>query len=125
MSYIYITLLSFFVSQTIKFLIKYFSDTKDSKNVLWVFIWATGAPSTHSTILVSNLVLLYKDLGASPVFMFSCVVSIIFMYNLIADRKHELIRGSNPQILDISGHAFFDIVCGILLGLVIGILFIQ
>ncbi len=125
MNYLYITLISLFTSQTIKFLVRYFSKTKDSKNLLWVFIWATGAPSTHSAILVSNLVLLYKDLGMSPIFMFSCVVSIIFMYNLVADRKREIMRGSNIQVLDISGHTFFDIVCGIILGLVIGFIFIA
>ena len=55
--------------------------------------------------------------------MFACVVSLIFMYNLVADRKREIIRGTDQKTLDISGHTFFDIFTGIFLGFVIGHIF--
>lgn len=124
MNYIYITIFTLVVSQLLKFIFRLFSNTKDNKNFLWVFMWATGAPSAHSAVLVSNLVLLHRDIGSSPVFMFSAIVSIIFMYNLVADRKREIIRGSDQKTLDISGHSIFDILTGVLLGLLIGFLFI-
>lgn len=125
MNYIIITLISLLTAQILKFVFRLVFNHKDNKNFLWVFTYATGAPSAHSTVLFSNLVLLHKDLGNSPVFMFSCLISIIFMYNLIADRKREFIRGSNDLVLDISGHSFFDILTGIVLGLIIGFLYIN
>lgn len=125
MNYIYVTIISLIVSQLLKFIFRLIFNHKDNKNFFWVFIWATGAPSAHSAVLVSNLVLLYQDIGTSPVFMFSSIVSIIFMYNLVADRKRELIRGSSAQTLNISGHSLFDIFTGILVGLVIGFLYIN
>lgn len=139
MLYIILTLITLFVSQTLKFIFRYFFNKKDCKNIFWVYIWATGAPSTHSAVLVANLVLLNHDIAASPIFMFSCIVSIIFMYNLVADREREKIEEkyfskgndvekeivSSGKILDISGHSLFDIICGVLLGLVIGFLFIN
>ncbi|MBP7006943.1 MAG: divergent PAP2 family protein [Candidatus Pacebacteria bacterium] len=120
MIYIINTLIVLIFSQLLKFIFRYFSNTTDSKNFIWVFSFATGAPSAHSAVLVSNLVLLYKDIGASSVFMFSCIISLIFMYNLVADRKREVIRGADQKTLDISGHTFFDIFTGILLGFLIG-----
>lgn len=125
MNYIILTLITVFISQLLKFIFRLIFNHKDNKNFLWVFIWATGAPSAHSAILVSNLVLLHRDIGASPVFMFCTIVSIIFMYNLIADRKREIIRGADQKTLDISGHTFFDILTGILVGLIIGFLYIK
>ncbi len=139
MPYIILTIIVLFVSQTLKYIFRYFFNKKDSKNVLWVYLWATGAPSTHSAVLVSNLVLLWHDIGTSPIFMFSCIVSGIFMYNLVADREKEKVeemffsKGDKAEkaivisgkVLDISGHSFFDIVCGILTGLVIGYLFLN
>ncbi len=125
MNYIILTLIVLVVSQLLKFIFRLTFNHKDNKNFLWVFIWATGTPSAHSAVLVSNLVLLHRDIGSSSVFMFCTIVSIIFMYNLIADRKREIIRGADQKTLDISGHTFFDILTGILVGLIIGFLYIK
>lgn len=125
MSYLILTLIALVVSQLLKFLFRLIFNHKDNKNFLWVFMWATGAPSAHSAVLVSNLVLLYRDIGNSPVFMFCTIIAIIFMYNLIADRKREVIRGADQKTLDISGHSIFDILTGILTGLIIGFLYIK
>lgn len=125
MNYIILTLIALVVSQSLKFIFRLIFNHKDNRNFLWIFIWATGAPSAHSAVLVSNLMLLNKDIGLSPVFMFSCIISIIFMYNLVADRKREFIRGADQKTLDISGHSVFDILTGILLGLIIGFLYTR
>lgn len=125
MNYIILTILSLIIAQLLKFAIRYFSKTDDSKNFIWVFLYATGAPSAHTAVLVSNLVLLSNDIGFSPVFYFCSLVSAIFMYNLIIDRKREVIRESFPRVMDISGHSPFDIVTGAILGLVIGLLFVK
>jgi acid phosphatase family membrane protein YuiD len=124
MDYLIVTTLSLIFGRLINFTFRYFSKTKDSKNIFWVFVWATGAPSIHSAILVSNLTLLHRDIGFSSVFMFSLIVSLILMYNLVADREREIIRGETGRVLDISGHSFFDILTGVIFGLVIGVLFI-
>jgi len=139
MNYIILTFIAWFVSQTLKFIFRYFSKTKDNKGIVWVFLWATGAPSAHTAVLVSNLILLNKDIGTSPVFMFLCIVSGIFMYNLITDRERQKAleefyrEGSESdkrivasgKILDMSGHSVSDILYGILTGLIIGYLFVY
>lgn len=125
MNYIVITVISLVISQLLKFIFRLIFNHKDNKSFLWVFVWATGAPSAHSAVLVSNLVLLYKDIGSSSVFMFCTIISIIFMYNLVADRKREIIRGADQKTLDISGHSFFDVLTGILTGLIIGLIFVN
>lgn len=125
MEYLYITLIALVVSQILKFIFRLIFNHKDNKNFLWIFIWATGAPSAHSAVLVSNLVLLNRDIGGSPVFMFCSLITIIFMYNLLADRKREIIREANEKTLDISGHSFVDIITGVLLGLIIGFLYLN
>ena len=125
MNYIILTILALVIAQFSKFIFRYLSKTNDNKNFFWVFTYATGAPSAHATVLVSNLVLLSYDIGYSPVFYFCCIISTIFMYNLIADRKREVIRESNPRVMDISGHSPLDIITGVLLGLVIGFVFVK
>ena len=124
MDYLYITILTLIISQILKFIFRLIFNHKDNKNFWWVFVWATGAPSAHSAVLVSNLFLLHRDIGFSPIFMFASIISIIFMYNLVADRKREIIRGADQKTLDISGHTLFDIITGTILGLIIGYLYI-
>lgn len=125
MDYFFLTVITWFIGQFLKFFFRYFSKTKDSKNLFWVFLWSTGAPSSHSAVLVSSLVLLQRDVGYTPLFMFACIVSLFFIYNLVADRKREIIRGSNQKVLDISGHTLFDIITGILLGLILGLIYVN
>ena len=124
-SYIFVVLLSLFLSQLIKFIYRNISKTQENKNLLWVFVWATGAPSAHASVLTSYLVLLHRDIGNDPVFGFQCLIAVIFMYNLVADREREKIRGTSGKTLDISGHTFFDIVSGVILGFIVGILYIN
>ena len=137
MQYFILTIITFLVSQSLKFIFRFFKNTKDSKKISWIFLWATGAPSTHSAILVGNLVLFYKDVGLSSTFSLFTIISVILMYNLVADRQREIIRESflingdqsnkdivsSGKVLDISGHSFFDIIMGILLGLLIGVIY--
>jgi len=124
MEYIILFLSALVIAQIIKFLFRLFSNTQDSKNFFWVFVYSTGAPSAHTAVLTSSLVLLNKDIGFSPIFYFACIVSVIFMYNLVADRKREIIRDSNQKVLDISGHSVFDIFTGFGLGIIIGLIFV-
>lgn len=137
MQYFILTIIIFLISQSLKFIFRFFKNTKDSKKISWVFLWATGAPSTHSAILVGNLVLFYKDVGLNSTFSLFTVISVILMYNLVADRQREIIRESflvngdhvskemvtSGKVLDISGHSFFDIITGVLLGLLIGFIY--
>ncbi len=133
MIYLLILVLTFFISQTLKFIIRYFSSsTKIDRGIVWTYIWATGAPSTHSAMLVAGLTMLYRDTGFSALFAFCVLVAGVFMYNLVADRTREIIEEkffaegdeaerkivATGRVLDISGHSFFDIITGIITGFV-------
>ena len=131
MIYLFIIVITVFISQTLKFVGRSFSlSTKINKDIIWTYLWATGAPSTHSAALVAALTMLYKDTGASALFAFCLLVAVVFMYNLVADRTKEEIQETffakgdtaerkivmTGRVMDISGHSFFDIITGIITG---------
>lgn len=131
MKYLLIIFIVLLICQTLKFFIRFFSKKQINKKIIWAYFWATGAPSAHSAVLTSGLLLIYRDSGFSSIFIFCLVVSLILMYNLIADKKREeireqfLVKGGeidkeivlSGKVMDISGHSFFDIVMGIMVGL--------
>lgn len=135
MENILIVILVLLLTQTIKFLLRLFSSEKGiDKNIIWVFLWATGIPSAHSAILTSGLVLVYQEYRLSSIFIFSLIVCIIIMYNLVADREREVIRKHEfffkdrtieTRIIDISGHKFVDIITGIISGVVLTLILLE
>lgn len=127
------------VSQTLKFLVRILRGEKITfDNTLWVYQWAAGAPSTHAALLTSAVYLvgIYDSFGT--LFGFSLVVAILFLYNLLAERRREQVLEGyllaskdvslqqavrDGKLLDISGHNFFDIAAGIALGLLAAFVF--
>ena len=90
MKIILIPIIVFFLSQTLKFVARLIKnkDHLDS-SAFWVYMWASGAPSTHSAVLVSSLYLLYLKVGLSEVFAFCLFVVVLVIYNLLASKKKE------------------------------------
>lgn len=126
--------------QTAKFIWRLFENKNKnlSNRMVWVYLWATGAPSGHAAVLTSALMFVFWDEGGSAVFVFSCVVAAILMYNLVADREREEIRRflfgetkseedkvTVDRVIDISGHTFFDIWTGVVFGFCITLLLVS
>jgi acid phosphatase family membrane protein YuiD len=134
--FIIIPLVVWVLSQTIKFITRRFQNQRDRLDKpAWVYQWAGGWPSTHSAMLTSGLYLIAKYSGIGPLFGFGMTVSLLFMYNLLEDRKKENIEEGRWRIadkkifkkifgdqalLDINGHTFMEIVIGVVFGAVCG-----
>lgn len=128
-----IPLIVWATSQSVKFIIaaiKMKSLPRDK--IFWIYQWAGGAPSTHAAMLTSALYLLGMYNGLNAVFGFAFVVSLILMYDLVAERRKQemleqhLINSKDKSLLkivkdgymlDISGHNFIEIAVGILFGI--------
>ncbi|MBI2650626.1 divergent PAP2 family protein [Candidatus Woesearchaeota archaeon] len=134
LKFIIIPLIIWVISQSIKFLIYILrKGTISRKDFSWICQWASGSPSTHASMLIATLYLLaaYKNFDA--IFGFAFVVSLMLVYNLLAERKkqelfEEHLRKAKEgplktivkdgKMLDISGHTIFEIASGIIFGLV-------
>lgn len=135
MSIIIIALITWFVSQTVKFflfLVKGGKVTPDS--LLWIYIWIGKFPSSHTAMLASVLYTIWHKEGASSLFGFAVVCSAIFVFTLSENRKrYELLKGyctqsNDPAIQKIvqdgkmdefEGHTFIEIIAGVLLGITV------
>ncbi|TSC78824.1 MAG: hypothetical protein G01um101429_647 [Parcubacteria group bacterium Gr01-1014_29] len=138
MKFIIIPLATWVISQTIKFgsvLLK--KDRKEFETMFWTYMWAGGAPSTHSAMLTVTLSLLWHDRGFDAIFGFCLVVALLIMYNLADNYKQQLMiqryfdQSNNPALkkiskdgllLNLSGHTFLEIFSGVALGLVIALI---
>lgn len=135
--YIIFPFIVWLVSQSIKFFIRLSQKQLPSelKKVAWVFIWAGGAPSTHTAMLTSTLVLVWNHFGFSPIFTFCLVITMLWLYDMATDRKRQEIfnsyiedeKAGNLQkivsdgfLLDLAGHTTYEIAWGTVLGLGIG-----
>lgn len=140
--YLFFPLAVWLISQTIKFIIRV--SKKDApihlKTALWVYVWAAGAPSTHTAILISTLLLVWHEFGFSSIFTLALIVSALWIYDMISANKKQLVfnkylsldkSGTFNQIveegymLDLSGHNVYDIIWGALLGCALGLVTIN
>ena len=137
--YFLLPIIVWVVSQTLKLIIRLtFRKEKCSwEHVRWIYEFGDGAPSTHSAIVISSLYVLAYQRGVDAVFGFAFTASLIFMYSLVEGRKRQeilesflgksidpAIRGivEDKKMFDISGHNYFEVVMGILTGIVMGYL---
>ena len=138
LKFIIIPIIVWVVGQSIKFLVYILKGGIISKkNVSWIYQWAGGSPSTHAAMLTSSLYLLGKYNGFDAIFGFAFVVALLLMYNLLADKKKQelfekhlknskdhslqkIVREGN--LLDISGHTYFEVVSGVIFGLAASII---
>ncbi|MBI2673276.1 divergent PAP2 family protein [Candidatus Woesearchaeota archaeon] len=141
LKFIIFPLIIWLIGQSMKciiYLLRYKKITK--KKVLWIYTWASGVPSTHAAMLASSLYLLWFYNGIDATFSFAFVVSLLLVYNLLAERrKEELLEQrankktnkflqaifDDHKLLDISGHTFFEIFTGIVVGISATIIFLK
>ncbi len=135
MVYILIPLLIWLISQTIKYLVRVFRGEKMTLgNAVWDFVWAGGPPSTHSALLTAGLYLIAREYGFGAIFGFAFVVALLRMFDLVAEWKKEVLfeeylkkdpdKGIKKMIregrlLDASGHRLYEVVLGIVTGLIL------
>ncbi len=139
MEFLIIPLVVWFLSQTAKVIVRFIASKGHItiRDISWIYFWGGGFPSSHMAVFSSFSYLVWRYEGVSPLFAFTVVVMLISAYNLLSERKKEGLfeeyaeRGPNPlfrniasrwQLLDISGHTFFEIGVGILFGVLSGYL---
>ena len=117
-----IPLLGVIISQVIKFVIESIKYKKILVNRL--LNGSGGLPSSHAT-LVSSLT------SYSEYFAISLIFSLVILYDAVGVRyevgKHarvlnELNSFSKP-LKELIGHTLFEVLCGIILGIIISIIF--
>lgn len=134
-------LVTWVISQTLKVFYRTFirKEKFSWRHTGWIYMYGDGAPSTHSAMLSSVLVVIGAEQGIGPLFYFAFTASLIIIYGLLEDRKKEVIlegyleKSNDPamrdivkdgRMFDMSGHGFFEIIVGVVLGVLLG-LFIQ
>ena len=127
------------VSQTLKVLYRILvhREKLSLKHVLWIYEYGSGPPSTHSALLTSGLWIVGVNYGIGPIFYFCLAVVMILVYNLADDRKKALLleahlrKSTDPalrsfvkegEFLDTSGHTVKELIPGLILGVLLGML---
>ena len=66
------------------------------KSLVWEGFWVGKFPSTHTAVLFSSLYILIKYSDNQSVVIFATVVTGIFLYGLVEDRKRNEILMDIP-----------------------------
>jgi len=128
-------IIGWFASGTIKYIINYFRYKGKAKE----HIGTGGFPSTHTTVITTPTVLIGLNEGfTSPIFGLAVAVMIIVIMNAKGLRRevgkhakmlNEIIdkeRLNNKDTFTTQrekiGHSYFEIIGGIILGLILGII---
>lgn len=128
------------ISQTLKVCYRLFirGERFSKEHVLWIYMYGDGVPSTHSALLVSMLVVVWKTQGVGLLLYVALTVSLVLVYNLLESRKKQMILESyfnksgipalqeiptDGRLMDMSGHNFLEIGAGVIVGAVLGMLF--
>lgn len=136
---IYITFsvfLTMFLSQTVKYLTRIVRRKQFSaKELVFTYLWASGAPSTHTSIMFSTLTQMILFFGLdNPVVLVTLLFMSYEIYRILNQRKgYEAFEALFGKILDqkanekdfyklkdMLGHSIFDTVIGALFGTFIG-----
>jgi acid phosphatase family membrane protein YuiD len=141
MKYLLVILVSHIATHIVKFLVFTWQRRKFVGNrVFWSYMWLGHFPSVHSSALASILYLIWWQQGVSILFAFAAVISVIIIYGLLEDKKRQILyeqyflssgneslaKISKDGILrDFSGHTFFDIVSGVIIGLLVSIVVVH
>ncbi len=136
---IYITFsvfLTMFLSQTLKYVSRIIKKKKFStKDLVFTYLWASGAPSTHTSIMFSTLTQLILFFGLdNPIVLVTLLFMSYEIYRILNQRKgYEAFEALFGKILDqkanekdfyklkdMLGHSIFDTIMGALFGTFIG-----
>jgi len=107
-----------------------------TKHLVFTYLWASGAPSTHTSIMFSTLTQMILFFGLdNPVVLVTLLFMSYEIYRILNQRKgYEAFETLFGKILDqqanekdfyklkdMLGHSIFDTVMGALLGTFIGV----
>ena len=126
------------VGQTIKFFLHILLTSRDARrDFFWIYTWAGGFPSTHTAIFVSTTYIIGQIDRWGPLFGLSFAVTLLLVYDLVAEKKKQVLWESyfiqkeaseiktlieEGKVLDISGHEIKDVIGGMILGIIMGML---
>lgn len=124
-----IPLFGVIISQVIKFVIESIKYKKILVNRL--LNGSGGLPSSHATLASSLTSLIYLDYGYSEYFAISLIFSLVILYDAVGVRyevgKHARVlnelNSSSKPLKELIGHTLFEVLCGIILGIIISIIF--
>ena len=136
--YIIIPLIAVAICQTIKFLVEAIMNKKVS--LIRLLDGAGGIPSSHSTVTSCLTTLIGLNIGfASPIFALSTIFTLIVMYDAMGIRyetekqakvinkitkkiKLDNLTGELKELKEEVGHKPVEVLCGLILGIIIGII---
>ena len=135
--YLFFPFVVWLISQTIKFFVRLNQKQLPThlKGIWWTYVWAAGAPSTHTAILTSSLFLVWHNFGFSPIFTFCLAITMLWLFDIVNNRKRqEVLNGyfahdgseilkkivSDGYMIDLSGHTVHDLAWGAVLGVLLG-----
>lgn len=137
--YIIVPFITIMLTQIIKFIIESIQNKRLSWNRL--FNGSGGMPSSHNAFVFSLTTLIgIKEGISSPIFAISLIFSLIVMYDSMGLRMEtenqaitinklvdNLIKGDTKKSYNILkeeiGHKPFEVICGIIFGILMGIIF--
>ena len=108
-------------------------------SVIWNYIWAGKFPSTHAAVLSGVLYAIWYEDGPSLLFGFCVIVSSLFIYIYIENKKRYHILESyfsksndtaikniilDKRLDEFDGHTVLEIIAGVVLGTVTAIVVI-
>lgn len=135
--FIIIPLIAVAICQTLKFLVEVILNKKVS--LIRLLDGAGGIPSSHSTVTSCLATLIGLNLGfESPIFALSTIFSLIVMYDAMGIRyetekqakiinkitkqiKIDNLTGELKELKEEVGHKPVEVLCGLILGIIIGI----
>jgi acid phosphatase family membrane protein YuiD len=139
MKLILIPIIALAICWVIKFIIAFSKERKFSFNKLvWEWFWAGKFPSTHSALLSRSWYLVLKYSNNQSIIIFTFIISALFLYSLLEDKKREEIlemyfsKSGNKELKkevsdgtmrDFNGHSYVEIIAGLVIGLIISVLF--
>lgn len=135
-AYFVIPILSWFIAQVVKLLVKGIKE----KDWSWRYVYRSGGmPSAHATIVVSLCTVLGYRLGTkSPEFGIACIIAAIIMYDAVNVRhavgEHAVaLREIIPRVFkkiiqpgltihQSYGHTPYEVLAGIVIGVIVPVL---
>ena len=138
--YILVPLIAVAICQTIKFLVELFTNHKVS--LVRLLDGAGGIPSSHSTVTSCLATLIGIEHGFnSPIFAVSLFLCLVVMYDAMGIRyetekqakvinkitekiKLKNLTGELQDLKEEVGHKPIEVLCGFLLGTLIGIIYV-
>lgn len=125
-----------FITVIVSQLIKCITDKEGRFNLLTFFNLSGGMPSSHSSLVCSLTTIIYLKYGlSSPIFALSLFFSLIILYDSRGVRYetgkqskllNEIISERNDtnyeKLQEKIGHKPIEVVCGSLLGIIMGFL---